>query len=54
MIIKEGKRMLEAGNAFLLREIIPFPKLISNFLGITPLNNQALKAKLHTSYQPNH
>ena len=46
--------MLEAGNAFLLREIIPFPKLISNFLGITALNDQVLEAKLHMSNQPNH
>ena len=46
--------MLEAGNAFLLREIIPFPKLIGNFLGITALNNQVLKAKLYVSNQTNH
>jgi hypothetical protein len=36
--------MLEAGNSLLLRKIIPFPKLIGNFLGIATLNNQVLKA----------
>jgi hypothetical protein len=46
--------MLEAGNTILLREIIPFPKLISNFLGIATLNNQVLKAQLLVSNQPNH